>query len=271
MYLIDLTYANNRLSDYGCIVASVVTSNNTSVSMGSNLTLDTLRHYQTFEESILRAKYEESISVTFDIVKDPCQEDLSFSDKEISFFMRWLNRKEHDKFYPIYNDDSYPGVYFKGIFNVTAIHLGGKVIGFTLTFNSNSPFGYTDKEDLLHVTDKFTVYNDSDEIGYLYPALFEITCNENGTLTIQNDIDATNVVTINNCVAGEIITFDCINKIIQSSATHTRLYNDFNYNYPRLVSEDDSSIINTPNVFTVSIPCTVRIVYSSIRKAGIVA
>lgn len=271
MYMIDFTYANNRLSDYGCVIASTVTGNTDTAALGSSLQFETLRHSATFEETILTAKYEENVTATFDIIKNPCQNELVFSDKEISFFMRWLNRKQYDKFYPIYNDDSYPGVYFKGTFNVAAIKIGGKVIGFTLTFNSNSPFGYIDKEDVLNVTDSFVIYNDSDEIGYLYPNLFKVTCNINGNLEIENKTDdAQNKIIVNNCVAGETIIFDCINKIIQSSESHTKLYNDFNYNYPRLVSADDSSIINTQNVFTTSIPCSITIAYSSHRKAGII-
>lgn len=271
MYMIDFTYANNRLSDYGCVIAGMATGISDTASLGSNLQFDTLRHSATFEESILRAKYEENVTATFDIIKDPCQNELYFTDKEISFFLRWLNRKQYDKFYPIYNDDSYPSVYYKGTFNVTAIKIGGKVIGFTLTFNSNSPFGYSDKEDVLNVKDTFVIYNDSDEIGYLYPSLFEVTCGIDGSLEIENKTDdAQNKIVINNCVAGETITFDCVNKIIQSSESHTKLYNDFNYNYPRLVSADDSSIINTQNVFVTSMPCSIRIVYSSHRKAGII-
>lgn len=271
MYMVDFTYANNRLSDFGCIITNMVTGKSDTTSLGSTLQFETLRHNTTFEETILRAQYEENISITFDIIKDPCRNELYFTDKEISFYLRWLNRKQYDKFYPIYNDGSYPDVYYKGTFNVTAITIGGKVLGLTLTFNSNSPFGYTDKEDVLNVEDSFIIYNDSDEIGYLYPTLFKVTCNSDGDLEIENKTDEkSNKVIVKNCVAGETITFDSINQIIQSSEPHTTLYNDFNYNYPRLVSADDSSIINTQNVFTVSIPCSVNIAYSSQRKTGII-
>ena len=69
-----------------------------------------------------------------------------------------------------------------------------------------------------------------------------------------------------NCVSGEKITLDCQNQIIQTdNASHTSLCKDFNYNFPRFVSNE----LENKNVFTVSIPCSISITYSLIRKAGV--
>ena len=269
MYMVDFSFAGKRLSDYGCIVASIVTSNSDNVSLGSNIRFETLKNSSTFTNRIVKIDYEEPTPISFDICKDPCKGTV-FEDTEISFLMRWLNKKTFEKFQPIYDDASYPNIYFKGSFNVTAICVGGDVVGLTLTFTPNSPFGYENEKEIIFNIDvtnnTFTFFNTSDECGYLYPTQFVITCKSNGNFEMINDIDNNNIVRINNCMNGEVITLDCYNKIIQSSEAHIRLYNDFNYNYPRFTANDNAN----KNVFTISLSCEIKIIYSSIRKAGII-
>ena len=195
---------------------------------------------------------------------------MVFTDGEISHFMRWLNQKRYCKFKPIYKDEKYSDLYFYGTFSsISSIVIDGNVIGFTLTFISNSPFGYVDDKEftisLQTADEQFAFYDDSDEIGCLYPYFFQVECLAGGKLTISNDRDRKNTV-IDNCIQNEVITMDCGNKIIQSSRAHATLYNDFNYNYPRIIND----LENRCNKFTVSIPCNITIRYAPIRKAGII-
>lgn len=212
MHMVDFSYAGKRLSDYGCIIASIVTSNEDSVSLGSNLTFETLKNSSTFVNRIVKVDYEEPTTVTFDICKKPHNGTSKFNDNEISFIMRWLNKKSFEAFRPIYDDSSYPNIYFKGSFNITAIYIGSEVVGFTLTFTANSPFGYDNEKDLMINIDNsnntFTFFNNSDEYGYLYPTRFIITCKSDGNFSMSNNID-NNIVKINNCTSGEVITLDC--------------------------------------------------------------
>lgn len=269
MHMVDFSYAGKRLSGYGCLVASIVTSREDNASLGSNITFETLKNSSTFVDRIVKVDYEKPASITFDICKKPSNGTSVFSDNEISFIMRWLNRKSFEVFRPIYDDGSYANIYFKGSFNVTAIYIAGEVVGFTLTFTANSPFGYDDEQNLIvdidNSYDTFTFFNNSDEYGYLYPTQFIITCKSNGDFIMSNNIDI-NIVRINNCISGETITLDCCNKIIQSDKVHATLYNDFNYNYPRFVVNEDAN----ENVMTVSLPCEIQIVYSFVRKGGII-
>ena len=267
--MVDFSYAGKRLSDYGCIVVSIVTPNEDSVSLGSNITFETLKNSSTFVDRIVRVDYEEPTPVTFDICKNSTNGTSVFSDNEVSFIMQWLNKKSFEIFRPVYDDGSYANTYFKGSFNVTAIYIAGEVVGFTLTFTANSPFGYDNEQNLTinidNSNDTFTFFNHSDEYGYLYPTQFVITCKSDGDFSMSNNIDM-NIVKINNCINGEIITLDCCNKIIQSDKAHTTLYNDFNYNYPRFVLNEDTN----ENVFTVSLPCEIKMSYSFVRKGGII-
>lgn len=270
MHMVDFSYAGRRLSDYGCTVASIVTSNDDSVSLGSNIIFETLKNSSTFVNRIVKVDYEDPTPVTFDICKIPFNGTSVFNDDEVSFIMQWLNKKKYEIFRPVYDDGSYANTYFKGSFNVTAIYIGGEVVGFTLTFTANSPFGYEDEQNFTvdiddDDYDTFTFFNNSDEYGYFYPTKFVITCKSDGDFIMSNNIDI-NIVRINNCTNGETITLDCCNKIIQSDKSHTTLYNDFNYNYPRFVSNEESN----ENILTVSLPCQIQIAYSFVRKVGII-
>jgi len=270
MHMVDFSYAGKRLSDCGCIITNLNTSDSDSVSLGSNLTFETLKNSSTYINRIVKVDYAEPITITFDICKNPCDGIMNFyNDNEISYIMRWLNKKSYEKFRPIYDDNSYSEIYFKGSFNVTAIYIGGKVIGFTLNFTSNSPFGYENERELdIKIDDNnntFTFFNNSDEYGYLYPTKFVITCKSSGDFSMSNNID-NNIVTIKNCTNGEVITLDCYNKIIRSSLDRTTLSNDFNYSYPRFVVNENTN----ENVFTVSLPCEIAITYSFVRKAGVI-
>ena len=64
----------------------------------------------------------------------------------------------------------------------------------------------------------------------------------------------------------EIITLDCANQIIQSSLAHSKLYNDFNFVYPKIYSTET----NEKNSFTVSLGCQMLIAYTPIRKVGVI-
>jgi phage-related protein len=272
MLITDFEYAGERLSDFGCIVCCINTTAPDSISLGSNITFNTIKNNGTNISRLITTKYDEVYTCTFDIGKFYCSDpnDNELSDIELSRLMRWLNRKEYHKFKPIYDNAQYDNVCFYGSFNATAIKLAGKVIGLTLTFTANSPFGYEDETEYNYIIensgDMFYLYDTSDELGINYFKKVIITCTTSGDLTIANTNENRNTV-IKNCVAGEILTLDCENKIITTSKeSHTKLCNDFNYNFPRLFNTYE----NRENIFTVSIPCEINIKYSPIRKVGVI-
>lgn len=273
MILEDFEYNSELLSDKGCMICSITTSNNDAVSMGATLTFDSIVNNATNITENLRANYSENISVTFDICKKECKSGITttFTKEEISHFKRWLNRKSTHKFIPIYdNDESYDMIYYYGTFTqIDAIVLAGEIVGLTLTFTSNAPWGFVDNTDyIVNITEAngtFSIFSESDEIGYCYPDEMVITCNADGDLKIDNNLD-TKSFKVANCKSGEVLTLDCANKILTSSISHNKLYNDFNYFFPRIVVNE--ALDN--NIFTVSIPCSIRIAYTSTRKVGII-
>ena len=86
MYLVDFVYDGLKLSDFGCMVGSAVTSNNDSVEMGSVVKLETAINHGSYISEIVNADYPDVYSVTFDIFKKPCgggYKDV-FEDKEVT-------------------------------------------------------------------------------------------------------------------------------------------------------------------------------------------
>ena len=305
MLLVDFVYDGLRLSDFGCMVGSAVTGNNDSVEMGSVIKLETNVNHGSYVSEIINADYPDVYSVTFDIFRTPCGKGFKdhFEDKEITWFMRWLNRKDYHKFIPIYdNPKDFYRMFYMGTFTeCKAISIQGQVYGFTLTFTSNSPFGYLDYKpntfnvvkdgSTFNVVDPYsgtsttytggilTIFDESEELGFVYPKSFKITLSsslgDGNKLVIWNafDKDANNRNTryteVRNCKANETITFDCIHKIISSNKEdmHTKFYNDFNYVFPRLNNE----FYDRKNQFYINQNCTVTIEYNPIRKVGVIA
>ena len=294
MYLVDFVYDGLKLSDFGCMVGSAVTDNSDSIEMGSVVKLETVINHGSYRSEIVNADYPDVYTVTFDIFRTPCGNGFGdyFDDKEVTWFMRWLNRKEYKKFVPIYdNPQEFYRIFFMGTFTeCKAISIQGHVYGFTLTFTSNSPFAYLDYKpntfnvintgepfEIINPTTKeeetllggtFTIYDESEELGAVYPKSFVITTKAAGNLVIKNNVDNKDRYTeVKSCVANETLTFDCIHKVITSDKTHNKLYNDFNYVFPRLSND----FYDHKNMFYVTLNSTVVIDYNPIRKVGVIA
>lgn len=273
MILTDFDFDKLKLSDLGCIPCCITTEASDSVSLGSVLTLNQIATKPDFTQSIMSVSYDEPISSTFDIMKNPCSDDPKvFNAQEISYIMKWLNKKEFKRFYPIYDKDADEPLCYNGTFTtVEAIRINGDVIGFTLTFTSNSPWGFINREIKRKGVSEVHINNDSDDIGRLYPSLFEITPLRDCNLIITNNFSKSRTI-INGCKAGETISFDSRHKVIKSSATHERLYNDFNYSYPCLYN----TMTQSQNTFTFTddgnpVECDVKIKFEISRKVGMIA
>lgn len=280
MYLTDFVFDGIKLSTLGYIVGAIATSNNQTASMGSKLELQTIVNRGNSTNQIINTQYNEPISVTFDIIKHSCNTTANniVEDDEIPFIMQWLNRTEYCRFYPIYNDLSLEDIYFNGTFTeISTIQVGADVVGFTVTFTSNAPYGFGDYPDLEFDTDEtydyFKYYDQSDEYGFHYPDKFIITSHYNGQICIGSAQMSAHLpedlkeVMIKNCVDGEVITLDCVHKIISTSSTeHKNISKDFNYVFPRIYKTSQS----TYNDFYSLHPCHVKIIYKPIKKVGII-
>ena len=274
MHMIDFEYADKRLSDFNFIICHINTDGGVSnVSIGSDITFNTIKNTNSSIHKVTSSSYESVYTTTpFEIIKDPCknkytQEKMYMNDFEIREIVKWLNRRDYHKFKPLGGVGQYTDVCYYGSFNVEQITLNGETIGLSLTFTSNAPYGFSEEileYEITKANDMFYVDIDSDEIGTIYPKA-TITCKQDGNFKIKNNLSGNQMV-INNCKNGEVITIDGENKLISSSlSSHSTLFNDFNYTWIDLVSNDEEAI----NSYTISIPCTIEIKYSSVRKVAV--
>lgn len=276
MRCIDFEFDGQLLSDHDCAICSIGSGSGVeTINVGSQLTLNTVSLASQDKFNITSAQYNEPYSVTFQVAKLTPDKQLAstISEQELSQMMRWLNRKQYCKFKAIYEDGGYADVYYMGTFNVQVIRLCGNVIGLELTLKTDAPFGHYEPVEfhmnLKNEDDGYTLFDGSDEEGFSYPDMVEIECLASGDLIIKNSKDDKMTV-IQNCEAGEVLTLYGERKQIISSYTHKRLYNDFNYNFIRIFSGQTGGVEDNANVYSSTLPCNIRLVYSPICKRGVI-
>jgi hypothetical protein len=281
VYCKDFEYDGQRLSDYECIVCRILEGGDASaINIGSQITFNTLPIASGNKFKLMSTQYTETYTATFEICKYSCldSDNNFFTQEEVSCLMRWLNKKRFKKFKMVYEDGELADVYYNASFNVNPITYYGDIIGLQLTLQTDAPFGYYEEvEYTMEFTERnlnHSFFDTSDEIGYIYPSSMTIELLANGDFEMVNSQED-RITSIKNCKAGEIITL-VENKTISSSINHSKLYNDFNYVFPRICNENEDiygygyATDNMENLFTVNIPCKITFKYSPICKMGIV-
>lgn len=276
MYSTDFEYANKRLSDFGCMTCTI--DKNTGVeeiNIGCDITFNTVKNNHSSIQSKTSSSYDNVYTTSFQIAKEYCgdnQNDAYFTYEEVRNLYKWLNRRGYKKFKPCPSDDEYYDICYYGSFNVDEVFLNGRVIGLTLNFTANAPYGFGEDTTLEIITyesdEVFYIYGDSDEAdSVIYPKV-KIKCLTDGELKITNQTTG-NYIYIANCRADEEITIDGEYKIMFSDNeehTNTTLSKDYNYEYFDIKVGDDNY---NENIYNVSIPCEITISYSPIRKVGV--
>lgn len=267
MNAIDFEYADEHLSDFGFIICQFSSQSDFEmVSAGSDISFNMISVNDGKYNYYIGHKYESCLTTTFHICKDPDKtESQEIQIVEYRKIMRWLNRPDFHKFKII--TPGYENICYYGSFNIQEVRHLEKVVGFELTFTTNRPFAISEpitKNYTISLENNIINIEDvSDEIGHLYPDM-EITCLESGDLNINNNIENRDTY-IANCTKGEIIKINGKYKIIESNLDSHLLYNDFNFNFFRLVN----TYSNRNNKVTVSLPCKIQLRYEPIVKVGI--
>lgn len=269
MYALDFEYDGKYLSSFGFIICDFNFSDGVNdTTAGSTITFNKVPRNHGKIYSLSSTQYDECITTTFDICKDPDiydLEDMEISEIEYRDIMRWLNQREFCKFSVITDIDSeHELCYFQASFNIEKLKISEKLYGLRLTMETDKPFGYG-HEQIINL--KFTsgntskTYTDnSDEIGSVYPVVV-IKCNQSGNLTIRNELLNCTTI-IQNCKSGEVITLHGDTQIITTSLQSHDICNDFNYDFFRIGNTKDSR----SNLITSSLACDMTIKHSPIIK-----
>lgn len=281
MSFTDFEYNGQRLSEFGCILCTITGGTGTeTVDVGNKIKFNTINNQSknsTNRFMLYQSSYEEPFTKSFEICKyDNNGHDKYFTDEDVRRITRWLNQKKFHTFRMIYPDGQFSNIYYNGSFNIQLIVLAERIIGMSLTFESDSPYGYYEPisycMDFSNTSNEFIIYDDSDESGYIYPKDVKIEILEDGNLIINNSLDD-DIVSINNCTIGEIITFDIDTKSISSNKRNSTIQNYFNYNFLKVINKNDeftSEEDYAKNVYTVSLKCIISFSYSPIAKIGVI-
>lgn len=271
MYGIDFEFANRRLSDFGCIMCHINTSCGTNeVEIGCDITFNTVKNNHSSIHSITSSSYENVYTTTFEIMKYSNADDIYMTSLEVRALTKWLNRREYAKLRIINELSDESDVSYYGSFNVTEIVNAQKIMGLSLTFTSNAPYGFASKTCLpfmiMNPGDTFELCGDSDELGVIYPTISIKTFISGDVKILMNDNEE-NYILVSNCSPNETITIDGEHKIIttDNNEHEKTLPNDFNYNYFEILIDEYNSI----NKYEVSAPCEIIVYYSPIRKVGV--
>lgn len=270
MDFIDFLYDGVRLSSKGLVLCQFEKTEDV-VSVGNIITLNATKPVLADHAYAIGPGYDEQATFHFELCRDNCSDlaDYPLSDIEIRDVFRWLNRKGFHKFQPIYRDGEFSDCFYLASFpEIQIIKIGRNVIGFSCTMDCNAPYAYGDAREIkgsLSSQSRLTIEDKSDELGYIY--LFgRVKALQSGDLEIRNDLDPGYIVAINNVTKNEEIEFAGPLKQAKSITGHNKFPNDFNYNFPRIVSKWDDQT----NTYYSNIPCELDLYYYPIRKVGLV-
>lgn len=269
MYAKDFEYDGQSLSDYNCIVCDFDGSSGAVfASAGSSITFNKITRNNGRANSLSGIQYDECITATFDICKDPditFDDDMYLTSDECRDLMRWLNRGNFHKFRVLYDDDDIDTFYYNASFNVEKIKIGERVCGLRLTMETDKPYAYGVEEKFVFTITRTTtaknyfVKDVSDDIGDIYPVI-HIVCSAAGDLNITNATTGKTTI-IQNCENGEEITIDG-NTLMITTSSNNNIWDRFNYVFPQLTN----SLKRRVNTFNFSLPSTITVSYVPIIK-----
>ena len=266
MCIFDFEYDGLYLSDFGYIVCKFGSDGLQTISNGTELDFHTVSTFNGAKHELISAEYRDCVTTTLQICKNSCQDsNMEMSRGDFRDLTSWLNRKDFHKLKFICDDDEYADLYFEASFNISRIEIDGRLYGLELEVITNRPYALLEPrvimiKNLVENGEK-TIQDVSDEEGYIYPHM-EIQINQSGNFSIYNDLEQ-RLMLINNCSVGEVITVDY--PIIQSSLNSHKIQDDFNWSFFRIAN----TFKNKVNNLTISLPCTIKIVYSPVVKLGL--
>lgn len=288
MYATDFEYDGKCLSDYGMMICRFDSPGLKTLSSGADISFQTIKSIGSDKLKMCGCKYEETYTATFQICLNPSlnPDNGSYpylSPDRISALQRWLCRKDGYHPFKLLQED-FRDIYWNAAFNCKQIELNGETTGLELTMYTDSPYAYLAAEDITYSLtpgDSFTLFDLSDETGFLYPAVTIVcgntnsSCSDNrGKIILQNSMDSKRKTILTNLQNNEIITLDGENKLISSNFSRTDLANSFNYCFPRIFNRIEEGIDIRENVFTLldtenAIPCHITFRYAPIIKTGL--
>lgn len=268
MAFYDFEYDGICLSSYHMILGEVDGSSGVNIlNNGAEISFNTVPFNNGITNKAISSAYNSTLETTFQIIKNPCCESgMIIEPYEFRAICAWLSRSGCHKLRFIGEDAVISTMYYNAAFNLNRIELNGAIIGIECNVITDSPFGYEDDRELSFTGNSnnwtFRVEHFTDVEGFVYPKL-SITPESDGTLTITNNFDGSQMV-IANCESDEVITIE-YPFVVQTTSESHDIANDFNWHFLTL----SNNYITTSNLYTVSIPAQIHFSYTPLVQFGI--
>lgn len=277
VFCTEFIYDGISSREYDIIICSFDGGQSGEMTIGNNIEFTTFKSPNSNRWMKTGALYNEQLTFSFHICKNPCNniyKDKFFTERELSFLIRWLVRKDYKWLQFI--QEGYENIFYNCQINAQRYMFAGKCYGLTLTVTCDAPFGWSQNMNttISSSTSKTVyLYDSSDEIGEIYPSVDIYIKENNQNISIENYLTGSNL-TISNCVPGEHITMnemkikssECLkNNDDNYIGNHTTIFNDFNYKWFTLGNTFD----NRENEIKVTGNCDVILNWRVPRKAVI--
>lgn len=265
MYIKDFEFDGKSVLSEGFFIGTLDDEEN--LSLGADITVNYTRSTGTNISYFHGSTYEENISFHLQIFKFNPVTDLAeeIDDFALSKYMRWFT-KDNRYCELILTTENGHKLFTKAQINANRIEIAGRTCGFDLNINTYSPIlfkeEYVHTEDITEESFYFNIKDSSDKEGYQMLDVV-VQCKTDGDLEITNLFD-NRTTRIKNCKKNEFINIDSKNQILVSSLSSHKIYDDFNYVFPKI----HNTKFNNLNTFVVNVPCNITLKYSPIALIG---
>ena len=256
----DFIFNGKSNRDFGaiCCYFDKGAENNFAVTGKTELNYEST--YNGSINKIISNNYSEPLKFSIGLIHE---QNLTFTPKENEEIVKWLCNPIDYKHFKV-DDELYDDINYFVKFTEPQHYYYNGFNGLMFNAVCQHPYGLSNEIIKKFSTSEFTINNRSDETEqYLYPELIEIKVKSPlSTLTITNTSDiAHNECVFNNLKNGEVITMNCLERIISSTDTSENIITKFNKNWIRMV--------HGKNVFTINGNVDIKFTYREVRKVGI--
>jgi phage-related protein len=248
-------YAGQSSDIYGVIKCDIGSINEESNDESSEIITSTTPFRQTY--SLHSVEKSEPLKFKLTI----CREDGEFIDADFEEDLKeWLCKEEYH-WLSIDQDDMYDKMFYCAIINPQKVNVGRMSGGIQFDVICDSQYAWTNLRKKTYSTVDGTLifnFNNTAKINkYVLSPTLTITIASDGDIRIKNNT-TNQLITIDNCVVGEIITLDCENEIAESS-TNRILVDDWNVEFLEIIKGNNSITITGNFTMTMEYRLPVRI------------
>lgn len=270
------TYNNHSSEDFDLMIGGFDYTENISFAMGRTVYkggFTTVRKIPNFMGTEYNDVLTFEISCIKDVCKYPNQDEMVFTEDEVDEIVSWLTESNYPILFHMY--DYEPEVYkkydyFAVVSDVTPQTFAGDVVGFNISFTTNSPYAWSELKKLEYENTGENTYivhvKNSERLGMIFPkiTILPAITGEPGRVdvTIANERDGGQM---DLSILKDETVIDCQRSLI-SNTTGLLHFDDLG------ISDVDQiywfRLYNGENNVTLSGDATFTIEYREPRKVG---